>query len=42
MGVVAMAVSSIVVPLVSLLTKNKIKAEEKEQIEEIFTCYDKK
>ena len=42
MGVIAMAVSSIVVPLVSLLTKNKIKAEEKEQIEEIFTCYDKK
>ena len=35
MGVAAMAVSFIVVPLVSLMTKNK----DKERVEEIFTCY---
>ena len=35
MGVSAMAVSMIVVPLVSAFTKNK----DKERIEEIFTCY---
>ncbi len=39
MGVAAMAVSFIVVPVVSLLTKNK--AEDKERIEELFTCYTK-
>lgn len=37
MGVAAMAVSFIVVPLVSLLTKNK--DEEKARVEEIFACY---
>ena len=37
MGVAAMAISSVVVPVVSLLTKNKDK--EKERVEEIFTCY---
>lgn len=37
MGVAAMALSFIVVPVVSLLTKNK--KEEKERVEEIFTCY---
>ena len=35
MGVSAMAVSMIIVPLVSALTKNK----DTERIEEIFTCY---
>ena len=39
MGVAAMAVSFIVVPVVSLLTKNK--NEEKARIEEIFTCFKK-
>ncbi len=37
MGVCAMAVSLIVVPVVSLLTKNTRK--EQEQVEEIFACY---
>ncbi len=37
MGVAAMAVSFIVVPVVSLLTKNK--ADDKERVEEIFACY---
>ena len=35
MGVSAMAVSMIIVPLVSAFTKNK----DKERVEEIFTCY---
>ena len=35
MGVAAMAVSAIVVPIVSALTKNK----DKEKIDEIFECY---
>ncbi len=35
MGVAAMAVSMIVVPVVSLITKNK----DKERIDEIFECY---
>ncbi len=37
MGVCAMAISFIVVPVVSLITKNK--EEDKERVEEIFTCY---
>ncbi len=37
MGVAAMAISFVVVPVVSMLTKNK--AENKERVEEIFTCY---
>ena len=37
MGVTAMAVSSIVVPLVSLITKNK--AEDIKRVDEIFSCY---
>ncbi len=37
MGVVAMAISFVVVPVVSLLTKNKKKDEER--IEEIFGCF---
>ena len=37
MGVAAMAISFVVVPVVSLLTKNK--AKEQERINEIFTCY---
>ncbi len=37
MGVAAMAISFIIVPVVSLLTKNKEK--DKERVEEIFTCY---
>ena len=40
MGVAAMAISIIVVPVVSLLTKNK--QQEKERVEEIFTCYTEK
>ena len=39
MGVAAMAVSMIVVPLVSAFTKNK--EEEKERVNEIFECYSK-
>lgn len=37
MGVAAMAISFVVVPLISLLTKNK--AEEQKRVEEIFACY---
>ena len=37
MGVCAMAISLIIVPVVSLLTKNNSK--EKERVEEIFSCY---
>lgn len=37
MGVAAMAVSAVVVPLVSILTKNK--KEDVERVEEIFSCY---
>ena len=37
LGVFAMIISSLVVPIVSLLTKNK--NEDKERIEEIFSCY---
>ena len=37
MGVAAMAISFIVVPVVSLLTKNK--KEDQERVEEIFSCY---
>ena len=37
MGVAAMAISFIVVPIVSLLTKNK--TEEQKRVDEIFTCY---
>lgn len=36
MGVAAMAVSLVVVPLVSLVTKNK----DKQRVEEIFACYE--
>ena len=39
MGVCAMAISLIIVPVVSLLTKNSSK--EKERVEEIFSCYAK-
>ena len=37
MGVCAMAISLVVVPVVSLLTEKK--ATDKERVEEIFTCY---
>ena len=37
MGVIAMAVSMVVVPTVSFFTKNK--EQDKERIEEIFSCY---
>jgi len=37
MGVCAMAISAIVVPVVSLLTKKK--AKDTERVEEIFACY---
>ncbi len=37
MGVAAMAISFTIVPVVSLLTKNK----DSERIKEIFSCYDK-
>ena len=40
MGVCAMAVSLVVVPLVSLITKKKAKDEER--AEEIFSCYKEK
>ncbi|MBR5515285.1 MAG: hypothetical protein IKU52_03690 [Clostridia bacterium] len=35
MGVAAMAVSMVIVPLVSVFTKNK----DQNRVEEIFTCY---
>ena len=38
MGVAAMAVSAVVVPVVSLLTKNK--EEDAKRVEEIFACYE--
>ena len=38
MGVAAMAISLIVVPVVSLITKKKA-TDDKERVEEIFTCY---
>lgn len=37
MGVTAMAISMIVVPVVSLLTKNK--EADAQRVEEIFECY---
>ena len=37
MGVAAMAISFVIVPVVSLLTKNS--ESQKEKIEDIFTCY---
>ena len=37
MGVCAMAISMVVVPVVSLITRKK--ANDKERVEEIFTCY---
>ena len=37
MGVCTMAISLVIVPVVSLLTKNK--KAEKERVEELFTCY---
>ena len=37
MGVAAMAISMVVVPVVSALTKNK--KEEAERVNEIFECY---
>ena len=40
MGVCAMAISFVVVPVVSLLTKNK--ESKKERVEEIFACYEEK
>ena len=39
MGVAAMAVSAVIVPIVSLITRNDEKEEER--VEEIFTCYNK-
>jgi Na+/proline symporter len=39
MGVAAMAVSAIVVPVVSLLTQSTLK--DKERVDEIFECYNK-
>jgi len=39
MGVAAMAVSTIVVPVVSALTRKKITAEEQARVEETFACY---
>ena len=38
MGVAAMAISFVIVPVVSLITKNK----DKERIEELFSCYNEK
>lgn len=40
MGVAAMAISFVIVPIVSLLTKNK--GKEQERIEKIFACYSEK
>ena len=39
MGVAAMAVSTVVVPVVSALTRKKVTAEEKARVEETFACY---
>ena len=38
MGVAAMAISFVIVPVVSLLTKNK--TADQERVDEIFTCYE--
>ena len=38
MGVAAMAVSAIIVPVVSLITRND--EREEERVDEIFTCYE--
>ena len=38
MGVAAMAISLVIVPVVSLLTRDK--AGDKERVEEIFSCYE--
>ena len=40
MGVCAMAISMIVVPVVSIITKKK--ANDRERVEEIFSCYNEK
>ena len=37
MGVAAMAISAVIVPVVSLLTKNK--EQEQKRVDELFTCY---
>ena len=42
MGVIAMAVSLAVVPLVSLLTKKTVTPDEGARVAEIFTCYSEK
>ena len=39
MGVCAMAISMVVVPVVSLLTKKTASPAEEARVEEIFTCY---
>ena len=39
MGVLAMAISLIIVPIVSALTKKKVSKEETERVEQIFNCY---
>ncbi|MBR5192232.1 MAG: sodium:solute symporter family protein [Clostridia bacterium] len=39
MGVLAMAVSLIIVPIVSALTKKKTSKEEAERVENLFNCY---
>ncbi len=39
MGVLAMAVSLIIVPIVSALTRKKVGKEETERVEELFNCY---
>ena len=39
MGVIAMAVSFAVVPVVSLITQKKNKTEEKERVDGMFACY---
>ena len=39
MGVAAMAVSLVIVPVVSLLTKNP--KDDAQRVEELFTCYEK-
>ena len=39
MGVIAMAISMVIVPVVSLLTKKTASPAEEARVEEIFTCY---
>ena len=42
MGVCAMAISFVIVPIVSALTRRKDNKEENERVDKIFSCFEKK